>query len=145
MALPPPIRPQRTTYKQPRRLNVVSIIMLILLGIAVYLAFYSWPVLVLRLRAKGAIEDMLPILYRANLRGEQYAISEIARIKKELTEKLVKEGVKDKKLEIVVQRSPKLVAIEAHFTALARYPGIEKTYLFHLTPRGETDATRVDW
>jgi hypothetical protein len=37
------------------------------------------------------------------------------------------------------------VGIEARFTAPAFFPGIDKTYVFHLAPRAETDAGRVDW
>jgi len=54
-----------TKYKKPRSINTVSVGLLVLLGIAVYLAIYTWPVYTLSSRAKGVLLDAIPMLYRA--------------------------------------------------------------------------------
>lgn len=140
-----PQRTQPTQYKKPRRINAVSITLMLMLGAAVYVGYCMYPVMTLRLRAKSELEDVLPQLWRANLRPEDYARQELARMKKELLVKLPQIGVKDKNLQLVFERGKKRVAIEAHFTASAFFPVLKKTKVFALSPRAETDAARVDW
>jgi hypothetical protein len=145
MSLPPPRRKQPTDYKQPKRINAVSMVMLTVMVASIYVGYCCWPVLSLRLRAKGDLEDVMNQYWRANLRGERVAKQEIAQIRKDLGIKLAADGVKDKKLDFVFDRSGKRISIEAHFTAPAYFPGLDRTYLFQLAPRAETDAGRVDW
>lgn len=134
-----------TRYKQPSRLNAVSLTLLLFSVAAVYFAIHTWPVVALRSRAKAEIQDVLPQLWRANLRDTSYAAREEARIKKELTERLRRAGVKDPKLELLVFRDKKLVAIEARFTAPVHYPWIDVHHVYQLAPRAQTDAARVEW
>jgi hypothetical protein len=141
----PPQRMRPTQYRKPRRINAVSITMAFIAVAMVYVAIYTWPVVTLRLRAKSEMEDVLPNFWRVNLRPDDYALREIARMKGELVDKLRKQGVKDKNLEVVFQRGKKRVAIEAHFATTAFFPVINKTRTFQLAPRAETDAARVEW
>jgi hypothetical protein len=140
-----PQRNKPTVYKKPKRLNIVSFTLAFLALIAAYLVYCTYPVFTLRLRAKSELEDAIPAFWRANLRPEGFARTEIARIRKELLAKLVIAGVKDKKLEVVFERGKKRVAVEAHFSTSAYFPVIDKTHIFELAPRAETDAARVDW
>jgi hypothetical protein len=140
-----PQRKQPTVYKKPKKLNAVSITLGLILLATAYFVYCTYPVFNLRLRAKSELEDVLPDFWRANLRPEAFARTEIARIKKDLLVKLAKAGVKDKKVELVFDRGKKRVAIEAHFTTTAYFPVIDKTHTFELAPRAETDAARVDW
>jgi hypothetical protein len=140
-----PQRKQPTVYKKPSKLNAVSITLSLILLVTGYFVYCTYPVFNLRLRAKSELEDVLPDFWRANLRPEAFARTEMARIKKELLVKLAKAGVKDKKVELVFDRGKKRVAIEAHFTTTAYFPVIDKTQTFELAPRAETDAARVDW
>jgi hypothetical protein len=132
-------------YKKPRTINGVSIGLVLMLGLGVYLAVYTWPVYSLSSRAKGVLLDALPILWRANLLPESVALNMINSLKKSVPLALRKQGVKDPKLELVFNRSKKEVSIEAHFSASAFFPVIDKSYEFHLSPRAVTDAARVEW
>jgi hypothetical protein len=134
-----------TRYKKPRSINTVSVGLLVLLGIAVYVAIYTWPVYTLSSRAKGVLLDAIPMLYRANLRPTDVALAMINDLKKSVPKALRKEGVRDPNLELVFARSKEEVSIEAHFVATAFFPGINKTVEFHLSPRAVTDAARIEW
>ena len=134
-----------TKYRKPRSINTVSFGLLVLLGIAVYLVVYTWPVYTLSSRAKGVLLDAIPMLYRANLRSTDVASAMINELKKSVPTALRKEGVKDPNLELVFARSKTEVSIEAHFVATAFFPVINKTMEFHLSPRAVTDAARIDW
>jgi hypothetical protein len=141
----PPQRTRPTEYRKPGKINAVSLILLLILGIMAYVVYSVWPVVTLRLRVKSELEDVLPNLWRVNLRPEEYARQEIARMKRELVEKLPKLGVRDKKAEVVFERGKKRVAIEARFSTSVTFPVLNKTRTFQLAPRAETDAARVDW
>lgn len=132
-------------YKKPRSINAVSILMILLLGAAVYVAIYAWPVYSLSSRAKGVLLDNIPALWRANLVNEAAALSMINGLKKSVPEALRKAGVKDPNLKVVFSRSKKEVSIEAQFTASAFFPVINKTVNFSLSPKAVTDAARVEW
>jgi hypothetical protein len=132
-------------YKKPHSINAVSLALLLLLGLAVYVIVYTWPVYSLSSRAKGVLLDALPILYRANLRPESTASAMIMDLKKSVPQNLRTEGVRDPHLEVVFSRSKKEVSIEAHFVATAFFPVINKTYDFHLSPRAVTDSARIEW
>jgi hypothetical protein len=141
----PPQRTRPTEYRKPGKINSVSITLFLLMGLAVYIGYSLWPVITLRLRVKSELEDVLPNLWRVNLRPEDYARAEILKMKRELMVKLPQLGVKDKKVEVVFERGKKRVAIEARFSTSVTFPGLNKTQTFQLTPRAETDAARVDW
>jgi hypothetical protein len=142
----PPIQPrQRTQYKKPRKINGVSVTLTALFGGFLFYAFHTWPVFMLRVRAKGEMEELLPRLWRVNLMDRSPANRDIPAIRKELTTALRKVGVKDPKLEIVIERNQKIVAFEARFAAPVTYPIIDKTIVYELAPRAQTDAARVDW
>jgi hypothetical protein len=141
----PPQRRGPTEYRKPKKINAVSITLLLIVGAIAYVIYSLWPAVTLRLRVKAELEDVLPNFYRVNLRPEDYARTEIARMKKELLAKLPKIGVKDKQLEVIFDRNKKTVAMEARFKTTLTIPVIEKTIVVGLRPRVETDAARVEW
>ena len=134
-----------TKYRKPRSINTVSLALLALLGLGIYLIIATWPVYSLSSRAKGVLLDALPVLYRANLRPESTASVMIRDLKKSIPQDLRKQGVRDPNLEVILSRSKEEVSIEAHFAVRAVFPGINKTFDFHLSPRVVTDSARVEW
>jgi hypothetical protein len=145
MSSPPPRSRAPTAYKRPGRINTVSVTLLFLMITSAYIIYSTWPIITLRLRVKGELEEVMNDYWRANLRGAGVAQQETTRLRKELIRRCVAAGVKDKKLEIVFQADKQRVAIEARFTAPVTFPGLDKTHVFSLAPRAETDAARVDW
>jgi hypothetical protein len=141
----PPQRRGPTEYRKPGKINAVSITLLLIVSLIAYVIYSLWPAVTLRLRVKSELEDVLPNFYRVNLRPEDYARVEIARMKKELLAKLPKIGVKDKNVEVIFDRGKKRVGIEARFSTTVTFPVLNKTRTFQLAPRAETDAARVDW
>jgi hypothetical protein len=132
-------------YKKPRSINSVSVILVLMFGIAAYVLVCTWPVYSLSSRAKGTLLDALPMLYRANLRPDSVASVMIGNLKKAVPAELRKAGVKDPNLEVVFSRDKEEVSIEAHFVATAFFPVINKTVEFHLSPRAVTDSARIEW
>ena len=94
---------------------------------------------------ESELEDVLPRVYRVNLLNAQVQARELPGIKKEAMDKLRKAGIADPELEVLIERSAEVVALVAKFRATAVFPGLDKTRVFHLAPRAETDAKRVEW
>jgi hypothetical protein len=144
-SLPPPRRKETTQYKRPGRINTVSVTLLFLLVASAYAVYSTWPVITLRLRVKGELEEVMNDYWRANLRGAGVAQKETYRLRKELIARCIAAGVKDKKLDIVFEGNKQRISIEARYIAPVTFPGVDKTYLFSFAPRAETGAERVDW
>lgn len=138
--MPPPIR-----YKKPKRLNPVSLGLVVFLGAIAYVLHSLFPVYTLHADAKGELQALLPRLYKANLMPDNVGRPQIKQIEKDAASALRRVGVKDKDLKVQIFRDKKRVAIEARFMTTATFPGLEKTRDFQLTPRAETDAARIEW
>src|SRR2546421_9594445 len=119
MVMQPPIRNRPTEYRRPARFNSVSVTLLVMMGLGVYVLYCTWPVLTLRLRAKGELEEVITRFWRLNLRGDQVMRTELDPLRKEVLGKIRAAGVRDKALEVVFQPGKQRVAIEAHFSATA--------------------------
>lgn len=148
MALPPiPARNKKpkVEYRKPRRLNVVSLTLLALLLTGGYLLYAVWPLLALRSSVRDEMADALPALWKLNLRPEGQARIEAAQLRRTMMEKLRKKGVRDQKLELIIQRNKKLVGIEARYAGTAQLPGLEKKLHLNFSPKVQTDAERNDW
>jgi hypothetical protein len=135
----------RVEYRKPRKINVVSVSMLLVLGAIGYVLFALWPVYTLRASVKGELQEVLPRLWKLNLLPDVTSRPELVKMRKELLDRLRKVGVTDKKLELIVERDKKRVALEARFSTEAHFPWLDKRKVFHLAPRAETDAARVEW
>ncbi len=144
MALLPKSIP-KSDYKRPRRINAVSVSLVIFLAGVVYVLWGLYPVFKLRAAVKSELSDALPTLWLMNLRPPAIALPELRKLKTNATAKIQKLGVRDPKLEITFFRDKKVVAIEAHFTLTAVFPWMKKTRAIYCAPRVETDAARVEW
>jgi hypothetical protein len=145
MALPPVALRRKVEYKKPRRLNAVSATMAVVFGGFVYFMVAIWPLLALRSSVKDDLADALPHLWKINLMPEGLARRELLGFRRTLIERLKKTGIKDKQLELVVDRNKKEVALQVRYAAVATFPGTAKTIQLKFSPRVETDAGRVDW
>jgi hypothetical protein len=145
MALPTIPQRQKVQYKKPRRLNVVSVSMALVVGVLVYTLVGLWPLITLRSTVKNELSGALPVLWKLNLLPEGRAKPEVVKLRKSITEKLRQTGVKDDKLELVVDRDKKRVALEARYAAAATLPWSQRKVTLTFSPRVETDAGRVDW
>jgi len=143
----PPLYKQRqkTDYKRPMFLNAVSLLLMLATAAAAYVAYSLWPVYSLRSEVDNELSGALPDLWRYNLRPDAVALPELVKIKQQLVSRLREVGVKDPKLSVNLIRGPKVVAIEARYTATAVFPWWEKRIDFTMTPRAETDAARIKW
>jgi hypothetical protein len=136
---------QKVEYKKPRRLNVVSGTMALVLGALIYVGVALWPLATLRSNVKSELSEALPHLWKINLLPEGRARPEIVKLKKLITEQLRKTGIKDDKFELVMARDKQRVALEARYTAAAVFPWSQRKLVLRFSPRVETDAARVDW
>ena len=132
-------------YRQPRRLNVVSISLAVFLAIVGYAAYAAWPVISLNADVRSALDDILPKIYRANLlpEGESAAAADEARHL--LVEKLTALGVTNPDAALTITRDAKVVAISAKVDTAVDLKVIGKKIPVTLTPRVETSAARVSY
>jgi hypothetical protein len=132
-------------YKQPRRLNAVSVTLLLLVLIAGYVAFSAWPVFRLNGDVKNAAEDALPRLYRANLLPEPESTIASDQVRKALTEKLSELGIADPESALVITRDARTVAITVNVAAAIDLKLVHKKLSVRLNPRVETSAEQVSF
>jgi hypothetical protein len=144
-SLPPPRPTVPTRYKQPGRFNAVSVTLFLLMAAGVYVLYCTWPIVTLRLRVKGDLEDVMNRYWRANLAGGASLDDTKKKLRAELIDRATLDGVKDKKIDIVFGGDKKRISIEARFSANAYFPVLDRTFHFDLAPSAETDAARVDW
>ena len=132
-------------YRQPRRLNAVSISLVLVLAVAGYAAFAAWPVISLNADVRSAMDDVLPKLYRANLlpEGESAVAADEAR--RRLVESLTTLGVANPDANLTITRDAKVVAISVKLDTVIDLKLIGKKIPLTLNPRVETSADRVKY
>lgn len=132
-------------YKQPRRLNAVSVVLLASLAAVGYVAFSAWPVVTLNADVKNVIEDALPRLYRANLLPEDEATIGADQIRLDLIGKLTSLGVSDPETALTITRDAHVVAIATRITTAIDLKLLRRKIPLTLNPRVETAAARVSY
>ncbi|HVR62067.1 MAG TPA: hypothetical protein VMU50_09220 [Polyangia bacterium] len=133
-----------TTYKQPRRINTVSITLVVVIGLGVWLGISAWPLIAVNANVKNEIGEALPRAYKANLLPEPTSTEGIARIHDELADAIKRLGVTDPKAEVTITRDKK-IGIQVRYRTALTLKGTEKTYELTFEPKVETDAARVEW
>ena len=134
-----------THYKQPRRINAVSISLLLIVCAGGWVGYSAWPIISVNANVKNELGEALPRVYKANLLPEPTSTDAITRVHDELMSKMKKLGVDDPKVEVIISRSKEKVSVEARYTAILTLQGIDKTRPLTMSPKVETDAARVDW
>jgi hypothetical protein len=132
-------------YQKPNRINAVSLTLTFVLGMVAWLGVSFWPVLILRSNVKNELSEVMPVLWKLNLRPEPQARAELIRLKRDVLDRIRKVGVRDEKLELTIERSKKWISLRATFRTTAQLRGLKRVFTFTLSPTAETDAARVDW
>ncbi|MEA2699677.1 MAG: hypothetical protein QOI66_3948 [Myxococcales bacterium] len=133
-----------TNYKQPRRINTVSVTLFLVLAGGAWVAVSAWPIIALNANVKNELGETLPRAYKANLRPEPESSEGLTRIHDELLESVKKLGVTDPKAEVMISRG-KTIAVQVRYKATLTLKGLEKSYELTMEPKVETDAARVEW
>jgi hypothetical protein len=132
-------------YQKPNRINAVSLTLTFVLGVAAWVGVSFWPVLILRSNVKNELAEVMPVLWKLNLRPEPQARADLIRLKRDVTARIRAVGVADDKLELTVGRSKEWISLSATFRTTAQLRGLKRVFTFTLSPKAETDAARVDW
>jgi hypothetical protein len=143
--LAPPRPRKQVEYQKPRRINAVSLTLSAILGLLIWAGVSFWPLLVLRSNVSTELAEAIPRLWKLNLRPEPQARAELPKLRRQVIEKLRQLGVKDDKLELVMDRSKQRVALTARYKATGSLQGWKRQFVFNFSPSIETDAARVDW
>ena len=141
----PPRPRQQVQYHRPRRINTVSVTLALILGACLWVGFSFWPLLVLRSNVKNELAEAMPHLWKLNLRPDSQSRVDLPVLRKHVIDRLRAVGVKDQKLELVVDRNKERIAMTARYAASGSLRGWDRTFVFAFAPRVETDAARVDW
>lgn len=132
-------------YKQPRRLNAVSLTLVVIAGLATWLGVSAWPVLSQYADVKTELEDALPRLYHANLSPDPDGSSMTEEVRQHLLERLARLAIPEAAKNLVLTRNAKVVSIGIAYPAIISLRGTQKHYQVTLSPRVETSAERVKW
>ena len=134
-----------TLYKQPNRINSVSIGLCLLLGLAVWVGLGAWPLIAVNGNLKNELEDVLPRAYRANLLPEPTATQAIEQLRDALVAKLPELGITDPRCQVLITRGETRISVEARYRTALVLAGLTKHYPVAFNPKVETDAARVEW
>lgn len=143
--LAPPRPRKQVEYQKPRRINAVSVTLSMILGLMIWGGVSFWPLLVLRSNVSTELAEAIPRLWKLNLRPEAQARAEMPKLRKQVLEKLRQLGVKDDKLELVMERGKQRVTLTARYSATGSLQGWKRKFVFQFAPSVDTDAARVDW
>ena len=122
--MPLEVQPRpKIRYKQPRRLNAVSIAILAFMALIGYGMYAIWPAFSLRSNVESELADALPNLWRLNHLADSAVRMQLPQLKRNVIDNVRKAGVRDKKLEVIFERNKKSVAIEARFSTSFTFPG----------------------
>jgi hypothetical protein len=133
------------TYKQPRRINVVSVLVVLAVLAAGFVGYRAWPVISLRADVKDAFLDALPRLYRANLLPEPEASVAAAEVRKTVVDKLATLGIADAERALSIGRSAEEVAITIELRTAIDLGPVGPRVPVSLSPRAATSAARVSY
>jgi hypothetical protein len=133
------------TYKQPRRLNVVTLTILAVVGVAGYVGFSAWPVLSQYANVKTELEDALPRLYHANLSPDPDGTLMTEEVRQEVLKRLDRLAVPDAAKNLIIERNTKTVGIRISYLTVLALQGTSRRFPLTLAPHVETSAERVNW
>jgi hypothetical protein len=143
--LSPPRPRKQVEYQKPRRINAVSVTLSAIMGLLIWAGVSFWPLLVLRSNVSTELAEAIPRLWKLNLRQEAQARAELPKLRKQIIERLRALGVKDDKLEVILERGKQRVMLTARYKATGSLQGWKRPFVFQFAPSIETDAARVDW
>ena len=132
-------------YRQPRRINAVSVALLVLLAVAGYTAVSAWPVVALNTEIKNLLGDALPRLHRANLLPEPESTIGADQIRLDLVGKLTSLGIANPEAALTITRNTHVVAIVTRIDTEIDLKLIRRKIPLTLNPRVETTAERVSY
>jgi hypothetical protein len=133
------------TYKQPRRINAVSVTLILLLVAAGYVGYSAWPVVALNADVKSVLEDALPRIYRANLLPEPESTTATDEIRQSLIEKLTALGIPAPESALAITRDARTVAITVRLATEIDLKFVHRKIPVSLNPRVATSAERVSF
>ena len=131
------------TYKQPRRINAVSVTLAVLVLAAAYVGYRAWHVVSLHADVKNVMEEALPRLYRANLLPDPECNIAAEEVRANLVEKLTALGIGEPEKALTLSRDPQEVAITVRIVSTMELPAIGRRFPVTLAPRVHTSAARV--
>lgn len=133
------------SYKQPRRLNAVSLTLLGLALLAAYIGYQAWPTVALNADLASAVEDALPRLYRANLLPEPESSVAADEIKQSLVDKLGALGMDHPEELVTIARDQKTVAVRVRVRVVVNLTLLHLELPITLSPHAETSAERISY
>ena len=133
------------TYKQPRRLNAVTLALLVFGAAAAWAGISAWPVISQYADVKSELEDALPRLYHANLSPDPDASIMVEEVRQQLLKRLDRLAIPDAARNLILERSPKTVSIGLKYATTLSLRGTQKRFALNLSPHVATSAERVDW
>jgi hypothetical protein len=133
------------SYKQPRRLNAVSLTLLGLALLAAYIGYEAWPTVTLNADLASAVEDALPRLYRANLLPEPESSVAADEIRQSLVDKVGALGLDQPEELVTITRDAKTVAVRVRARVMVTLALLHLKLPITLSPHAETSAERVSY
>lgn len=132
-------------YRKPKSFNSVTLLLLLGLAFAGYLLVYLWPVYSGSAKVRSLLREHIPTLYRANLLPSDTAIPIIEKLKGDILDQMVKQGIDPKTIKLDVSRDSQEISLQAHFKIKAHFPYPDRTFEFEVSPKVRSDAARVEW
>jgi hypothetical protein len=130
---------------EPRRLNVVTLLMLLGLAAGGYWFWKFFPVYYTGWQVDHLLSEAGAESYQVVRLGEGVREAKRAEIERSTRERIVALGVDDPDLRVTVELEPKLATVTADYEAVVQHPVAGKRTVLAMHRSEVTDLQRVKW
>jgi len=124
--------------KQPGRVNLVSLAVVLLLGAAAYGAVKFGPVYWRRFKVKSVLSESINRYYRLARRNQA---DEVDALRAEIIGRIRKLGVEDAGLQVEFEKLADEVRATATYREVIRHPFVKRDTTLHLRPYYSIDTS----
>jgi hypothetical protein len=127
-------------YRQPRRFNLVSFLLLLLAAAAIYGAVQFSPAYYRKWEAQGIISESANAVYPRRFVQGWKATEFQEEVKERTIRELRKAGIDDPGLQVRIEADRHQVKVGASYAEHVVHPFIDKTTVLHFEPEYAIDA-----
>src|SRR5438105_2146968 len=134
-----------STYAQPKRLNTVTFVLLLLAASAGYWMWRFFPSYWDSWTVEQILRESAAKVYKLNLLNEPERTTRLRELVDSTRQKVAAEGVTDENLLINLDILQNDVTVTADYRVIVTHPGLRKTSSVHFIKIGHADVKRVSW
>jgi hypothetical protein len=135
---------ERTSYKKPRKVNPVSVIVVTVVLAVLYSLVQFGPPYWRKWKVKGILSESANRIYPRRRHQEESLNPFLDEVKGETEEQIFGAGVEDPELEVFIEVDEVEITVSAQYKERINHPLIGKATVLNFNPQNVLDCTRRD-